>query len=178
MPSVLVLGGTGFLGGMALPPLNAGPPTLSRINAADIFFHVAAPTVRALAAAHPDWPITASSRLGGGSAGAKAQLAKVAKLIEVADWADFETIKRLSALDDLDYSDIRADHAVAVSRLYLRLIAIRKQLRPEAIVTFQEWKRYETGLRAIGEVSFVGLRRNLRRIFAELELIERAGYFE
>ena len=88
------------------------------------------------------------------------------------------TIKRLSALDDLDYSGIRADHAVAVSRLYLRLIAIRKQLRPEAIITFQEWKRYETGLRAIGEVSFVGLRRNLRRIFAELELIERAGYFE
>ena len=83
------------------------------------------------------------------------------------------TIKRFGALDDLDYSECRGDHAVGTSRLYRRLREIREGLRPEAIVTFQEWKRYETGLRAIGEVSFVGLRRNLRRITAELELINR-----
>lgn len=90
----------------------------------------------------------------------------------------FDTvIKRFNALNELDYSDIQAEHAVATSHLFRRIRKIREQLRPEAIITFQEWKRYDAGLRAIGEVSFKGLRSNLRRITAELYLVDRAGYF-
>ena len=88
------------------------------------------------------------------------------------------TIKRLSTLDDLDYSDVPAVDAVATFCLYRCLREIRQNLRFGAIITFQEWRKYKAGLRAIGKVSFVGLRCNLRRITTELELIDRARYFD
>lgn len=87
-------------------------------------------------------------------------------------------LKRFTPFDELDYSDIRTEHAAATAHLIRRVREVRELLRPEAIITFQEWKRYDAGLRAIGEVSFKGLRDNLRRVTAELYAIDRAGYFD
>lgn len=88
------------------------------------------------------------------------------------------TIKRLQPFDELDLSDLRTNHAAAVVRLLQRLRDINAKIHDDCIIVEPEWRRFESGLRAIGEISFAGLRSNLRRVVKELELVERAGYFE
>lgn len=87
-------------------------------------------------------------------------------------------IKHFNPFNKLNYLDIHAKHAVATAHLIRRIREIRQLLRPEFIITFQEWKHYDDGLRAIGEISFQGLRSNLRCVVAKLYLVERTGYFD
>lgn len=95
---------------------------------------IVAPTIRALAAAHPDWPITASSRPGGGSTGVKSRLEKVAKFAEVGDWTDYETIKQLSSEHDIVINAGNSFTADPVTAIIAGLRE-RKSKDPEAMAT-------------------------------------------
>ena len=90
------------------------------------------------------------------------------------------TIKRLSAIEEVDLFDtVNADHAHHILLLLERLREIRNELsRLAATTTFKEWHQYELGLAQIGDISFTGLRRNFRRVVAELEIVYQAGYFD
>ncbi|KAI1317715.1 hypothetical protein F5Y16DRAFT_419476 [Xylariaceae sp. FL0255] len=72
MPSILVLGATGFVG---------------------------AAVIRALNSTHPDWPITAHVRPQ--SKHVKYLLENVARIAEIGDWTEFEAIKNLSSEHDI-----------------------------------------------------------------------------
>ncbi|KAI0811651.1 hypothetical protein GGR55DRAFT_80357 [Xylaria sp. FL0064] len=76
MPSILVLGATGFIG---------------------------APLCRALKKAHPDWTVSAHVRRNGALSKLElvARVGAVDGLVEVSEWTDLDAIKRASAQHDI-----------------------------------------------------------------------------
>ena len=94
------------------------------------------------------------------------------------------TIKHLQAFDDLFLvPEIREEIPFywirSVEDLQCRLIHLRDVLEDTSSVrTYEEWQRWNFSFREIAQLSFAGLRKNLRRIVRHLDDIWKANYFE
>lgn len=87
------------------------------------------------------------------------------------------TLLRLHALEEIEFAD--DINPTAVHRLIRTLRTLNSKLAEFApYTTFVEWRRFEQGLSSIKDISFSGLRRNLRRVVKDLELVERSSYFD
>ena len=94
-------------------------------------------------------------------------------------------IKRLAVFGDLfavpddSIDDIPYDWIRSVDNLRARLIHLRDVLEDTSSVrTYEEWQRWNFGFREIAQLSFGGIRKNLRRIVRHLDDIWKANYFE
>ena len=77
-------------------------------------------------------------------------------------------------IDDIPYKWIKS-----VDDLRIHLIHLRDVLEDTSSVrTYEEWQRWNFGFREIAQLSFGGIRKNLRRIVRHLDDIWKANYFE
>lgn len=90
------------------------------------------------------------------------------------------TLLRLSAIAELDqFQDQIYDHRCAYKRTVEKLTLLRDQFELRAgLVTPEEWRTLEWGLKKIGAISFKGLRKNLDSIIVELYRVDRDSHFD
>ena len=76
-------------------------------------------------------------------------------------------------------AQVAAEHIKNIHALIERLTHYKRSLKDTAKVrTREEWQAWNIGLKQIGGISFTHLRKNQKRIAAQLSDVWRGNYFE